>query len=700
MTALLIPHTLETAGEPEYLRWAQTAPHTITHIATITGGNVTQPSEVLWIRGTQPPQKHIKVTHVIIVWNSTARRNLGWTPAHADALIASLRDACGKDAQVTQGSGGQAVNIDPNTAIHPAWAISKMFREAAQEPAHHMSPDAPHDRVTTYHLPPCKESNAQPLHAWDQVTYCDASRMAASPTSSASPKEYRLGASVWRHNGLGSETTLVDPGHACAGDTINHAELCALHAAISMAGTQHTTITSDCSSALAQVRKAVLHPALVKFHRHAELLHRIVELLKTRIEAGHPPISILKVRAHSGCIGNEMADIAAKIAAKHGKYDITMPGIDRFARDNIFWLHSRRTPRCERPEPQEASDTLRNQKRRNTGTSADGLDGTTSDAQGESSHLHALNNMQDALRKHMHSLYHLGGSNTESVYYCLWRELQEHAEGELSNAFLTHPQLPQGARRTALATRMGVLWSAKRAKMMGLSQTGACPLCGQHDGGSHIASGCQHETMKRMYTARHNAAGRQLLSCINKGSMGSQIYAADVGREELCLQDGTPHLHFNHVTQDLIPPPPGASTKERKAHTTMLNRLRPDILLVERNGARSHIRLVEFKTCIDTRRSDQLEAARTQHAELTKLLLQAGHTVETIPILVGVTGTIFKETTLGALERLGATHTQAQACCRKLHLLMITHLHGIVCTRRRLEPANDRPRPPRPRQPG
>jgi hypothetical protein len=52
---------------------------------------------------------------------------------------------------------------------------------------------------------------------------------------------------------------------------------------------------------------------------------------------------------------------------------------------------------------------------------------------------------------------------------------------------------------------------------------------------------------------------------------------------------------------------------------------------------------VEIKTCIDTRYNDQLE--RAHNTDLTNMLTAHGHTVTTVPILVGVTGTIYTEHT-------------------------------------------------------
>jgi hypothetical protein len=147
------------------------------------------------------------------------------------------------------------------------------------------------------------------------------------------------------------------------------------------------------------------------------------------------------------------------------------------------------------------------------------------------------------------------------------------------NAFLAHAGVRHGARRSALAMRMGVLWSAKRATTdrqpnAQLRTDSKCLLC-QEDGGSHIASGCQHPTMEKMYTARHNAVGRQVLKCIRKGSMGGCIASADVGRKELCETDRVGWAEKNHVPESLLPRPTDVT---EQAHTA-LQKLKPDVLL-------------------------------------------------------------------------------------------------------------------------
>ena len=466
---------------------------------------------------------------------------------------------------------------------HPPWTASKRFSSCTQETLQPSPQTPPKQTHGTEQCPPWNGSDMQTLHEWEEVTYCDASRI-VKRNATTRTNETHLGAAVWHHNSGDPKATLIDPGHAAEGDTVNHAELCALHGAIEQAAPdQEIIIASDCAAALCQIRKAILHPAQIRLHRHAELLERIVALIQARSDKQHTPITLVKVRAHSGCVGNEMADIAAKRAAQSKVgHDVVIAPVGRAQRDHTYWLHTRPKPEPAHQNtatnPRPLSPPPRPAQRRRT------IPDTATvhtDRDQTCTHTRPLGNMQDALRTHMHALHRTGTSNTDTVYYASWQKLQAHIHGQLSNSFLTHATVPHGARRTALAIRMGVIWSAKRAQMMGLRTDNMCPLCGQADGASHIASGCQHDDMRRMYTARHNAAGRQILSSISKGSMGGYISTADVGREELCTADGAPHMHTNHITDQLLPPHRGATQQERAKHHANLRKLKPDIMLVQ-----------------------------------------------------------------------------------------------------------------------
>ena len=73
-----------------------------------------------------------------------------------------------------------------------------------------------------------------------------------------------------------------------------------------------------------------------------------------------------------------------------------------------------------------------------------------------------------------------------------------------------------------------------------MAESPKCALCGQVDGGHHIASGCPKHM--KMYTDRHNRAVRMIIKSICQGRTGGYLVMADAGKEEKCQQDGIPHL--------------------------------------------------------------------------------------------------------------------------------------------------------------
>ena len=106
------------------------------------------------------------------------------------------------------------------------------------------------------------------------------------------------------------------------------------------------------------------------------------------------------------------------------------------------------------------------------------------------------------------------------------------------------------------------------------------------------------------------------------------------------------------------------------------------------SNASSRVYIVELKFCSDTQPNKQLAKCKEQHAKLAQELIQAGYdkkNVKVIPILIGMSGTIYKEHTIEALEQLGVSHICAIRSAKKMHQTAIRLLHSIVKNRRRLE---------------
>ena len=79
-----------------------------------------------------------------------------------------------------------------------------------------------------------------------------------------------------------------------------------------------------------------------------------------------------------------------------------------------------------------------------------------------------------------------------------------------------------------------------------------------------------------------------------------------------------------------------------------------------------HMEMVEVGYCSDTNHDIKIQAKQQQHAQLLKLLRDAGHTVRYHTITLGTTGTIRTEAQ-NTLQQLGLTLPHALRTMNKLH---------------------------------
>ena len=295
-----------------------------------------------------------------------------------------------------------------------------------------------------------------------------------------------------------------------------------------------------------------------------------------------------------------------------------------------------------------------------------------------------MKDLKDTLKSHMHRHHNLGKASTTGVYWQSWLQTARHADGKSSNNYLTNAGVPIAAKRAILRYRTGTLYNAKHAVRFG-HQAGpaTCPLCGGADGGTHILLGCQHPTMKKMYTERHNDAARHILKAVSKAQRGGFMVAADVGCSDkvpACLTD----------TPRTIP----AWLGVRDA------RSRPDAVFVIPNDTylgseidkvrpgEADVYVMELKYCPDTNPHDQLGRATAQHADICNQLEHLGHTVHRVIILLGAGGTIFTEHTRTVLQEWGIRGDQLAKLCNKLNNSAAHWAASIVGTRRHHEHTN------------
>ena len=284
--------------------------------------------------------------------------------------------------------------------------------------------------------------------------------------------------------------------------------------------------------------------------------------------------------------------------------------------------------------------------------------------------------------------HQLGAANVATYYYRQWQGIADVVDGALSNASLHRGCISTTAQRRTLRYRTGTLYTEASAAKFSRSDTaGACLLCGQQDSAHHSVSACP--MLSDAAASRHNRAGRLLLQAIRQGSLGAYVVSADVG------------TLINPADSSLGRSIPRSLTGGTAAPT------RPDIVLhvpaYPARGSRparaSQVICVELKYCCDYRPAHQQEAADSQHAPTLALLQQARHTAVLVPVLLGVSGTIFTDALQLFHDRLGLTKTQARALGAKLHTHATTTLSSIYGIKRSLDSAARAQAPPPPAGP-
>jgi len=311
-----------------------------------------------------------------------------------------------------------------------------------------------------------------------------------------------------------------------------------------------------------------------------------------------------------------------------------------------------------------------------------------------------LENTTDAVKQHMLAHHYLGRAKTDGIYYKLYKSVTAHAVLGPSNQHMHDPQVTATERRTLIRYRTGTLYNTKHAIRFGHLPPGSeplCPLCKGRDGGSHMLSGCQHEVIRKMVTARHDAAGRIILKAILRagriilkailrGALGAGLVYADVGSTEKFQADGV-RTAFPQIRTI-----PGWLTQN-------IPKTRPDAIMVvpltpQRHWSRTpqdlpeserRIILIEIKYCPDTEPSAQKTKALGQHEDLMKSLAGKGAAIETVPILLGIGGTVYADLTRQTLLSLGVSPTAITKVLNKLNRLAAKWAASLVGTRRQLE---------------
>jgi ribonuclease HI len=520
---------------------------------------------------------------------------------------------------------------------------SEKFKGATTEPQHPQTKVATQQTADTMRqiYPP------SPLaHQWRTYAYTDGSRM---DTNTGEARNTAMGAGLYipayEDEDKQAEFT-IDPAGWGETNTINRAELAGIYAALVK---HQRKIATDSATSIAQVQRMIHRPATLRMHKHADLLTSIGKLLRD----APGPVTIVKIKAHAGHIGNEVADQIAKRAAtpeSMDEPDLTLPIRGRASYTKSYWLFSKRNEADVAQHPKQRSEPVES--------------------------------LKGHLRQVIHEHQRLGFSNQESYYFRKWQSIRNEAHGSISNGLMRpNKNLSGGQVKVALKYRMGLLWNNRLAFKWGKAPNNLCPLCGSEDGGTHMVSACQHTGMQGMYTDRHNKLGRTIMRAVMKGERGGEIASMDLGAADKAKADGLHITTRRYVPREVLP-----HMKDADIH-----KLKPDAILISGDSHADpksrQVHIMELKTCQDTDPQSQLQRAAGQHSALQKQLLKAGflaRNIHIVPILVGVSGTIYHTHTLEALQKLGVTKTRAKRCAHKLHLQAISCMHSIVATRHAL----------------
>ncbi|KAL4858980.1 hypothetical protein ACK3TF_000778 [Chlorella vulgaris] len=484
-----------------------------------------------------------------------------------------------------------------------------------------------------------------------------------------------VGAAVWRaRDGACMIKNGIGPNN-----TITRAELAAIECAVSqMPAYEDCTVFTDSQVSIHLLRRALREPHTLYNHLHKDLLLRTVAHLVRRANAG-TRTSILKVPAHTGVIGNEMADEAAKRAAcldaQHDHYT---------------------TP--DRPFSGQWQPAFFDAPKDGAAANGPAVPCTVS-------------NLNSALQKAVHASTKTGNSS-KGIYATASEEMYNGLGGDRalqqeSNAMWCSKKIGTSVLRTVMKHRMGHFWNKKLAfrrrvpYLLGragqaVATNDKCPLCNEPDSGGHILLHCRQRQMQAMYIKRHDGAVRMINQALQRHTKHGNAFT---------VLDACPAAELTSHRADAKRLPRWILPADEISDET-LAKMRPDILrilelpsapteadiqYVASHKSQYTVQVVEIGYCSDTRWTARVADKLEQHHQLMAALRQAGWNVDERPhvIVLGACGATYLSGQQ-ALAQLGLNKKQSSDLLTKLHLNAAGAAHDISLARRRLERTGSR----------
>ena len=296
-------------------------------LGTISSQDLKYAHVPFWNNSRTPLPKHRWDLHIIAVWNTQARRTLNnRNPEWLNHLAQSIPEV---KWNMTRVSNDVHVRMLPHGAPPPGLKKFKRLK-----PDHILVSKRP-NRDTPMHPEQIATAQAQDksnpqlalkVTDWKKIAYTDGSCIRHD-------HQQIIGAGVY----IPDTNTIhhVNPNGSNITNTIHRAELAAIAAAITH---DHFIIATDSENSMRQIRKQIRYPELHTHHVQHHLLEAITKAARNNVS---PFIKFLKVKAHTGIIGNERADQLAKHVAKHPEAadtEIRMAGHEGNPFHNITWL--------------------------------------------------------------------------------------------------------------------------------------------------------------------------------------------------------------------------------------------------------------------------------------------------------------------------------------------------------------------------